>query len=419
MRLPKTGFLLFLFPFFSLLQGCQTTQYLSNKNLEFLYNTSDNEGSPGLHVYHPNRNTSELYVKVPKKHLTFSGNGQNAKARFTINYRIYKNYEYRTLFDSSSMRVTISKKQNGSDFYTGKFNIPDSDQYYLIAVTVIDEIAEKRTQDFIYYRPYKKSHNQNFLVHTYPDSQLHTKSYVNQDQSIKLTPSSITDSLVVKRYARKNFKTAPPPFREDYTNKELYGLAPDSVFLVGKNQVINFNQKGFYTFKAQGGTATISFQVTNPHFPELKHPEQLLKSIRYITSKSNYEDLKEKAPKAAVDRFWLNRANNDKDKAKGMIQRYYNRVQLANRFFTSYKKGWKTDRGITYIVFGKPYIVYRTNKHEVWIYPNKSNFPNLEFRFKRKDHALAPVYYDLKRSRFYEDPFYQGVEQLRNNNAEQ
>ena len=42
-------------------------------------------------------------------------------------------------------------------------------------------------------------------------------------------------------------------------------------------------------------------------------------------------------------------------KAKSLIAIYYNRIQNANLHFTTFKEGWKTDRGMIYVVFGLIY----------------------------------------------------------------
>ena len=398
-----------------LVSGCQSTQYLSNQNLEFLYNPSGNHRAAHLKIFHQAPEKPRLYVKVPLNNLSYTGGGAEATAKAKVTYRIYKNYEYRTLFDSGQKALQFTKAEaRKKGFHQAlTFDIPQADQYYLVAVSVKDKVADQRARTFVYYRPYQKGYDQRFLVHRQPENKLHTRSFISIGKPFTIKTSAVADSLLIKRYNPEAFGPAAPPFREDYTNNELTRSKPDSVFKVSRDQTLTFKQRGLYSIQGDSRAATLTLRVVRPHFPELKKPVQLRNSLRYITSRSNYQDLSAKSPKPAVDQFWLNRANRDKAQAKAMIQRYYQRVQQANSYFTSYKKGWKTDRGIIYIVFGKPYIVYRTNQQEVWIYANRTTMPNLEFRFERKQHPLAPEYYRLKRSKYYEEPFYQGVERLR------
>ena len=48
-------------------------------------------------------------------------------------------------------------------------------------------------------------------------------------------------------------------------------------------------------------------------------------------------------------------SNHDKslERAKELIKNYYGRLQHANLFFTSYLEGWKTDRGMIFMIFGE------------------------------------------------------------------
>ena len=71
--------------------------------------------------------------------------------------------------------------------------------------------------------------------------------------------------------------------------------------------------------------------------------------------------------KLEVDKFWLENARNV-DKGKSLVSAYYNRVEAANLFFSSYLEGWKTDRGIIYVVLGPPSQVTRNQWQEICNY---------------------------------------------------
>ncbi len=418
MKNPVTWYLIGLLILLTFLIGCQSPKYLSNQNLESLYNPSGNQLAPKLHIFHKTPNKPQLFAKVPLRQLRYESEGAGSNTRFKVSYRIYKNYEYRTLFDSGSRSFWLSKKQMLKQDHTQtvQFDIPKADQYYLVEAEVQDLVADQKARTFIYYRPYEKAYDQRFLLRHASNEELHTANFISCGQPLTIKTASATDSLIIKRYPSDQFNSAAPPFKENLTNRELSGISSDSSFKVATDQVIRLENKGFFSIQGRSNAATIALRVVNSHFPKLKRPEQLRSSIRYLTNSSNFKDLNAKEPKPAVDQFWLNKADNNTAKAKEMIQHYYRRVQKSNTYFTNYKKGWKTDRGMIYIVFGKPYIVYRTNQQEVWIYANRTSMPNLEFRFERKQDPLAPVYFNLKRSRYYKEPFYKSIERLRESN---
>ena len=90
----------------------------------------------------------------------------------------------------------------------------------------------------------------------------------------------------------------------------------------------------------------------------------------YITTRQEYDRLESTiGNKKAFDRTILSIAA-DIDRARTLMRSYFRRVELANRYFTSYKEGWKTDRGMIYIVFGRPDEVFLFDDREVWNYDN-------------------------------------------------
>ena len=63
-------------------------------------------------------------------------------------------------------------------------------------------------------------------------------------------------------------------------------------------------------------------------------------------------------PKVALDDFWIKCGGNI-DKARELIRIYYTRVFYSNYYFTSYKEGWRSERGMIYIIYGPPDKVYK------------------------------------------------------------
>ena len=94
------------------------------------------------------------------------------------------------------------------------------------------------------------------------------------------------------------------------------------------------------------------------------------------------------------------------------MRSYFRRVELANRYFTSYKEGWKTDRGMIYIIFGKPDTVFRFNDREVWDY--KNDRLEISFTFSRSSSLFDPDNFVLIREKKYENAWYEMIDLWRN-----
>ncbi len=57
--------------------------------------------------------------------------------------------------------------------------------------------------------------------------------------------------------------------------------------------------------------------------------------------------------------------------------------------FTSYKEGWKTDKGMIFIVLGPPDKVQRSKDREVWTYDQRGNAQNVNFTFNRRTQSIC------------------------------
>ncbi len=143
------------------------------------------------------------------------------------------------------------------------------------------------------------------------------------------------------------------------------------------------------------------------YYPAQRRIEELVPPLTYISTESELNTLKNKMSKGAFESFWVN-TYGSRFRAKSAIRNFYNRVETVNRLFTDYKQGWKTDRGVIYLIFGKPDKVFRSERSEVWQY-----ITGEEFEFIRISTLFTSSMYTLKRDREYEQVWYNQVGELR------
>ena len=207
-------------------------------------------------------------------------------------------------------------------------------------------------------------------------------------------------------YYDDEFPAATAPFAETQGSISR-SWKPDSVFTI--TTTLSPSEKGLYLI--QGDTASakgISLRAED-NYPKYSTLQNLVGPLTYITTKSEYEKLRNaKNDKKAFDKIILTITGNA-ERAKLFMRNYYRRVELANRFFTSYKEGWKTDRGMLYIIFGQPGTVYRFQDREVWEY-STSEGEKISFTFVRSSSLFDPDNYVLIRKRSYEDVWLQLVD---------
>lgn len=174
---------------------------------------------------------------------------------------------------------------------------------------------------------------------------------------------------------------------------------------------VNTNEnKGTSLFKAR------DFGIKSTHYPSLKTPEELARPLIYLMSEKDHEKLMaikdSDSLKQAIDRFWL-RNTGDKSKARSVIELYYERVEEANKQFSSFKEGWKTDPGMVYILFGPPWYVEQHLDVMRWSYAYNRADPEYNYMFE-KSKLKSEFYpfdnYLLQRRQMYFNIQYQQIQ---------
>jgi len=103
-----------------------------------------------------------------------------------------------------------------------------------------------------------------------------------------------------------------------------------------------------------------------------------IKQMRYIAKEKEYDEIEEaeteEAKRNLFDAFWQRRDPNGSTKRNEYMEEYYSRVEYANKNFSHYQAGWKTDMGMVFILFGSPNNVERhpfdidSKPYEIWSY---------------------------------------------------
>ncbi|NNE71084.1 MAG: GWxTD domain-containing protein, partial [Rhodothermales bacterium] len=125
------------------------------------------------------------------------------------------------------------------------------------------------------------------------------------------------------------------------------------------------------------------------------------------------------AQKEAFDAFW-GRNIADPNTAARTLERYFTRVEEANGTFSDFKEGWKTDRGMVYIVMGPPLYQEDSIEELRWFYSYDERNAGRYFVFDRVQgypDELDMPHYVLKRSMEQEREWRLAVTRWRNGRA--
>jgi GWxTD domain-containing protein len=175
---------------------------------------------------------------------------------------------------------------------------------------------------------------------------------------------------------------------------------------IGLNEYRVFRKQGYYKVKDPEGNGGFGFILAGSAFPGMTQSAELIPPLVYISSREERKALlSPENPKLALDQFWLN-ISPQKDRAREIIRKYYLNIEDANRLFSQYKEGWKTDRGMVMAIFGPPYQVFQNQEAEVWIYDKGHGPENSVFYFFRKRAGNFADIWELKRLSDYDKIWY-------------
>lgn len=217
-------------------------------------------------------------------------------------------------------------------------------------------------------------------------------------------------SLIVSYY-NESFPAAAPAFSEGQARVSKL-MQTDSVFVMAAGDTLVPPKKGLYLFQSDTLAAEGTAIRADDDYPRFTRVENLPGPLIYICTKQEYDRLEiAKSDKKTFDRTVLS-ITGDVDRARKLMRNYFRRVELANQYFSSYKEGWKTDRGMIYIIFGLPDEVFRFADREVWNYKNE--LFDTAFHFTKSPSVFDPDNYVLIRDKKYKDTWYEVIDLWRN-----
>lgn len=406
------GIPLFILTLFFL--GCAGGSKLSNQNLSYLYNHDLNELHPKFKVVNIKDSVSRLFFKIDGDELLYTKKqGDNSfSANFSISYTLLPAFEAREVLDSGSFAFENRiEKPGGKEFISFiDFDTPHNAKF-LVKASLTDINRNILTSSFINVdHSQRNSRNNFYLKKKGADYPLFTEYLDNDDYALFHKDKSVTRFYV--RYFRSDYPLAAPPFA--IVNPKAFDFKADSVFFIEPGTTLKLRSEGIYHFQADSGNYEgFTLFKFGKNYPRITTPKDMLPPMRYITTKQEYTDIENSVNlKTAIENFWLDAAETN-DRGRELIKKYYTRVEQANRLFTSYLEGWKTDRGLIFLIFGPPNVLYKNSEGETWVYGEENNIMSLTYSFSKVQNPFTDNDFVLNRSTIYKSSWYRAVDTWR------
>jgi GWxTD domain-containing protein len=355
---------------------------------------------------------SELSVRFSTSDLFFSeANPQGvATASILITVKLYSISQGKALADTAVLDLSIVKDSGRQEYV---YNLPlkvEKGVEYVAEVKILDRLRLIVAQDFVEFNTLSYNNRYNFRVEGHFDKNELFSSVLRIDEYVNLLYSrGHIDSLYISFY--KSFREVPDPPSMLLPEKTLdYDPLQFVAIPYSDSLPMMFPKEGIYLCSiARNIKDGFTFLNLGSTYPKVTTPEKMIEPLIYLTSQDELAELKSAAkPKAALDDFWI-KCGGNVDKARELIRIFYTRVLYSNYYFTSYKDGWRSERGMIYIIYGPPDKVYKTADGESWGYKKpviKSKWGGryavtdsyLFFNFKKRENVFSDNDFYLSRS---------------------
>ncbi len=407
---------IFLFSsfFFFLLTGCTGIHKISNTNLAPLYHESKTRQGVEFFVYHFNQDSSRLCLKIPLNKVSFKRNESGVlESQLSLQMLVFSSYETKKITDSLRAVFKIAFSTDTNVYVLKSFVFKRPRLQTSVMQVSLNDLVSHSTILKIMELTHSAQSAESFLIIKQEEDAPAFETVFGKNISIKIVCSNNSNPLFVNKYNR-NFPLAVPPFSNQ--TPSTFFNSPDSIFVLAPSYEHSFslNNKGYYYFRFDTlDKAGLTLARFDDDYPAFTKAHNLSEPLRYLTSNEEYgKILNAEDKKEAIDDFWLE-VSGSRERARFLIKSFYGRAQAANVLFTSYLEGWKSDRGMIYLVFGPPQVVYRSDEGEYWDYGNFDGYGSLNFSFIKKDNPLTTNDYVLVRKPMYKPVWYLAVENWR------
>lgn len=371
--------------------------------------------------YHVDDNLTKLFFRFSSKDLIYSKTGSdNFTCDVKISWRVFSWENDKVMLDSGTVKITDINNENETKEIKGEIDLKlNHGGKYRLKMRLTDTKKDITTEDELIVDKLLPRSRQNYKVYDAEQGNMFYH-YFPSVELLRIESKRNSVKPMTVRYYNKEFIIAPPPY-SDFKFQQFSWKA-DSVFTVRIDDSgfveLKTKKKGFY--HCQTDTVTkegLTLFRFEKNYPRITTADALVEPLRYLTTGEEYKTLNTaKDKKVAVDDFWLDRCGS-RERAKEIIRLYYGRVEDANRKYASYIEGWKTDRGMIYIIFGTPKYVDKTNDSETWFYGDRYSSQSVRFDFLKVNNPFSDNDYYLQRLGSYKPKWHLAVDAWRSGRA--
>lgn len=375
-----------------------------------------------IKLFHATADTMRIYFILDTRSQDYFllSDKSKFKAVYTLNYeitRLEKGKKNKT--DSLSLQLVDLQSQATANTITAyvetKLPVPDN---YSVKLSIVNANRNARYEYYMKFSNMNCTDPENFVLMTMDETPVLDKNFTGSEGQI--LKSSKCDAPIELYRVNGGVDYPTPPFaNEDFGSKNNYDRQLVSIEPFANGVKFTNLEKGIYFLKTSDKSGIVFYHFTK-WYPNCNDTAAFYEPLIYLCSRSEFEELGSgDNAREKFEKFWLDRAYDEKtsekyikQNARKAINEYYKRVFAANAEYTSTNEGWKTDRGMISIIFGKPSYVERGLNREIWYYKTTFN-ATLTFTFDKIDNPYSDNDYRLQRDINYKSQWYNALDNWR------
>jgi GWxTD domain-containing protein len=388
---------------------CSTPSKIITINFAHLYNPEIEILLPEYQILHFVGNTTKLKLQIPSSQLLYKSELRQDifTSTFSLHYRVMESFQSKAISDSATVffKDTLLSED---DYIISKhleLDMPLGNDYWLFL-----ELKDKNSRNkHSRVLPIQKKHPYGphfFYITGIEGVNFYSPFFIGEKGEYKLNYSDDADFELTASVYPVDSVIPAPPFSELLSDHDGLSFSyPDTTFTIQftqGNTILPIEKYGIYHLHVPSDPEN-GFLIYFYHnqFPYLSFWDDMLLPLRYVSTTEEFNNaLNYGDARLSVERFWT-RITGNPDRSAELIRRYYNRAQQANIMFTSLRSGWQTDKGMIYIIFGPPHMVYKTETGESWHYREGMRTPSARFDFKFIETPYTSNHYILQRDPSY------------------
>jgi GWxTD domain-containing protein len=355
---------------------------------------------------------SRLFLRITIRH------NRTRIDDLAITYAYLNRHNESLIFSTDTIPLPNFWINNIRNQHYFNFEVQNPNQKKILVFRLLNKVTQNEFYFDIQINPDAEFLNSGIFLKRANEVLPYFREYSLSNEPFQIVDYKSKDSIhYIYRY-ENDFPISSPPFSAD-GDAIRKDLKIDSAFMIKTGQSLSLKNAGLYFAQQDtSGVNGLAFRNEIPFFPRKTSHNELIESLVYFCTNSEMSKLlSANNKKTAFEDYWLDVAQTP-DKAQKIIRNYYRRIRQANEFFTAYKQGWKTDKGMIYVVFGPPDFVYKDGKKEKWIYERTSQLPEISFEFQKVMSIFTHDHYVLIRKRSYQQLWYKVIDLWRKGQIE-